>query len=270
MIEEKDEIGNETERSKNKDNSNEEDWYLVDKGITLQNKKRKRTNDIRQALESFFNNSVLISKLSKYFHEFQSELLAPTPPINILKKSPPKKEENNNLISAMPKLPYFIKDKDVEEKILYKIKGITNKLTDVVKIMRFEENKYIIRMFEIGEQCYFLLSGKLSVLKPVEYKNMKISYENYFIYLMTLYHNQEFDLIEQLLEINRKYVNIHYIDNLIDFVKAYFIVKLNNDINRGEDVNLKYIEQKLKDFFLSYEDYGLKRIEISYQISQIK
>ena len=66
-IGEKDEIINnlETDRSnKSKIESNEEEWYLVNKGIDLQNKKRKRTNDIRQALESFFNESDLISRIN--------------------------------------------------------------------------------------------------------------------------------------------------------------------------------------------------------------
>ena len=125
-------------------------------------------------------------------------------------------------------------------------------------------------MFEIGEQCYFLLSGRVSVLKPVEYKNVKITYEQYFIYLMTLYHNKEFDLIEQLIQINRKCVNIHYLDNLLMFLKAYFIVKLNNDINEAGEISLKFIDKKLKDFYFTYEDYGLKRDEIYYQIHQIK
>ena len=51
-------------------------------------------------------------------------------------------------------------------------------------------------MFEIGEQCYFLLNGRLTVLKPVEHKNIKITYEKYFRYIITLYHNKEYELIE--------------------------------------------------------------------------
>ena len=257
----------ETDRSnKSKIGSNEEEWYLVNKGIDLQNKKRKRTNDIRQALESFFNESDLISKLSKFFHEFQSLLTQESTTI-INNKKDEKKEQ---IQKSYLRLPSFIKDKDIEEKILIKIQGITNKLTDSVKFLKCEENYYIIRMFEIGEQCYFLLNGRLSVLKPVEYKNVKITYEQYFIYLMTLYHYKEYDLIEELIEINKKYVNIHYLDNLLIFVKAYFIVKLNNDINDMEEVSIKYIDTKLKDFYLSYEDYALKRAEIVYQINQIK
>ena len=197
-IDEKEEINN-NDIDRTKVEGNEEEWYLVNKGIDLQNKKRKRTNDIKQALESFFNQSDLIAKLSKYFHEFQSELL--TPPEAKRPPAPLKKEDNIPGKSFL-KLPSFIKDKDIEEKIIFKIKGITNRLTEYVKILKFNENHYIIKMFEIGDQCYFLLSGRLSVLKPVEYKNVKITYEQYFIYLMTLYHNREFDLIEQLIQIN--------------------------------------------------------------------
>ena len=222
-IDENEELIFDNELNKRKYEANEDEWYLINKGIDLQNKKRKRTNDIKIALESFFNQSNLIAKLSKYFQEFQSELISPkespqTKRNSMTKRKDKEKEkEAKNSISVLPQLPSFIKDKDVQEKILYKIKGITTKLTESVKILKFEENKYVIRMFEIGEQCYFLLDGRLSVLKPVEYKNLKISYENYFKYLMNLYHNKEYDLIEQLIQINRKYVNIHYIDNLLTF-----------------------------------------------------
>ena len=257
----------------NKNESKEDEWYLVNKGIDLQNKKRKRTNDIKQALEIFFNNSDLISKLSKYFHEFQSELITPSESSqkNINTAKLIKKENKNDTTTHLLRLPSFIKDKEIEEKILDKIKGITNKLTESVKMLKLEENKFIIRMFEIGEQCYFLLSGRLSVLKPVEYKNIKITYEDYFRYLMTLYHSKEYDLIEQLIEINRRYVNMHNFDNFLIFIKAYFIVKLNNDIkNEEEEINIKYIDKKLENFYLTYEDYYLRRDEIKYQISQIK
>ena len=275
-IDENEELIFDNELNKRKYEANEDEWYLINKGIDLQNKKRKRTNDIKIALESFFNQSNLIAKLSKYFQEFQSELIspkeAPQTKRNSMTKGKDKEKEREakNSISVLPQLPSFIKDKDVQEKILYKIKGITTKLTESVKILKFEENKYVIRMFEIGEQCYFLLDGRLSVLKPVEYKNVKISYENYFKYLMNLYHNKEYDLIEQLIQINRKYVNIHYIDNLLTFIKSYFIVKLNEDIKNADQIGLRFIDQKLNDFHLTYENYALKRSELSYQISQIR
>ena len=270
VIDEKEELINDNEINKKRYEASEEDWYLINKGIDLQNKKRKRTSDIREALGCFFIQSNLINKLSKYFQEFQSELISPKESSKKSQNESPRRKEKKTTIKSLLKLPSFIKDKEVEEKILHKINGIINKLTESVKIIKFEENKYIIRMFEIGEQCYFLLSGRLSVLKPVEYKNLKISYENYFKYLVNLHFNKEYDLIEQLIQINRQYVNIHYLDNLLTFVKSYFIVKLNEDIKNSEEITLAYIDKKLNDFHLSYESYGLKRAELSYQIAQIR
>ena len=256
-IDEKEEI--------NIEKDEDEEWYLVNKGINLQNKKRKRTQDIKNALEIFFNHSDLISKLSKYFHQFEEELFSDPEPRK--SKGPDPQNQDNNDTLVLPKLP---SKKDIEERILLKIKGITNKLTEAVKIVKCKENFYIIRMFEIGEECYFLLSGRLSVLKPVEYKNIKISYEDYFRYLMTLHHNKEFDLLQQLIDINRKCVNIHYLDNLVSFIKSYFIVKLNKDINNSYDlIDLQTIEKKMKDFYLTYEDFGLKKLDLLYHISTI-
>ena len=251
----------------------DDEWYLINKGIELQNKKRKRTNDIKVALELFLNQSDIISKLTKYFQQFEVDSLStPEPPKSKNPQPQPPPQHNNNFdsTSILPKVTSLIKNKEAQEKIITKIRGITSKLTDTVKILKFKENEYIIKMFEIGEQCYFLVSGRLTVLKPVEHKNVKITYEEYFRYIITLYHNKEFELIEQLIELNRKQVNLHYLDNVLTFIKAYFIVKLNKDIANNKEIDLDYINEKFKEFYFTYDDYGLKESEIQYQISQIK
>ena len=268
-IDEKQEIlsQEENEKKDEPDSKREEEWYLVNKGIDLQNKKRKRTNDIKTALEIFFNQSDLISKLSKYFSQFQNELLSSPEP----SQEHPNKKEENEESGILPKLPSFIKDKNIEEKILSKIKIITNKLTDAVKIIKCPENYYIIRMFEIGEQCYFLLNGRLSILKPVEYKNVKITYEQYFRYIMNLHHNNELNLLEQLIHINRDYINIQYIDNFLLLIKSYFIIKINNDLDNNESFkDFNSIENKLNDFHFTFEDFGLKKNDVKFNITQLK
>ena len=108
----------------------DEEWYLVNKGINLQNKKRKRTQDIKSALETFFNQSDLISKLSKYFHQFEEELFSDPEPQKRKGSDPPNSENNND--NVVLKLP---SKKDIEERILLKIKGITSKLTEAVIIV---------------------------------------------------------------------------------------------------------------------------------------
>ena len=249
----------------------DEEWYLINKGIELQNKKRKRTNDIKVALELFLNQSDIISKLTKYFQQFEVDSFSTPEPTK--SKNPPPPPQNNSKFdsnSILPRVSLLIKNKEIQEKIIAKIRSITSKLTDTVKILKFKENEYIIKMFEIGEQCYFLLNGRLTVLKPVEHKNIKITYEEYFRYIITLYHNKEYELIEQLIELNRKIINLHYLDNVLTFIKAYFIVKLNKDIASNKEIDLDYINEKFKEFYFTYDDFGLKESEVQYQISQIK
>ena len=57
-------------------------------------------------------------------------------------------------------------------------------MADSVIMEKYPINNFVLRMNEKGKDCYFLISGKLSVLKPVEYPNIKISYNNYLIYLI--------------------------------------------------------------------------------------
>ena len=245
--------------------TDDQEWYLIDKGINLQNKKRKRTNDVKNALELYLNKSNLIKKLSEFFHQHEDQLLSTPVPAKTKKSLKLQKQYKNSTVSDYSNLT-------TEQKILQKINMITEKLSENVKILRVPENTYIIRMFETGDNCYFLINGRLSVLKPVEYKHVKISYDDYLKYLVNLYYNNEKDLVEQLLVLNRNFIHIHYIDKLLEFVKSYFIIKLKKDLTEdfSNSIDLKYINERLESFYLKFEDYGLSKNVIESRIIQIK
>ena len=246
----------------------DQEFYLIDKGINLQNKKRKRTNDVKSALELFLNKSNLIQKLTQYFHEHEDQLLTVPVPTNIRKSLKSQMEYKNKINVVNTDYAKL----STEEKIIQKINMITAKLSETVKISRVPENTYIIKMYEKGENCHFLVNGRLSVLKPVEYKHVKISYDDYLKYLINLYYHDEKDLIEELLVLNRKFIHIHYVDKLIDFIKSYFIVKLKKDLtdDYNNDLDLNFINERFKSFYLKYEDYGLSKTDIESHIIQMK
>ena len=63
-----------------------------------------------------------------------------------------------------------LKDKNVNEKIRDRIRKFISNLADNVLIEQYEKDKFIIRKNDIGKDCYFLLSGRVSILKPDKYK----------------------------------------------------------------------------------------------------
>lgn len=224
-----------------------EDFFLINKGIEQQNRKLKRTTDVKKALELFLENSELIQRLSKYYGF-------------------------NN--SSNPFL-----DKNIDEKIKIRMKKIISNLAENVLIERYEKNQFIIRKNEIGKDCYFLISGRLSILKPVEYKYIKISYEDYLKYLLNLRYNKEDLILKTVTNMNWAFMKIYNEENLLEITKYYIQKRISvysnisydiSNINIKEDLTLDNIESFLFDFTLKFDDFGLSKEKIISDLKKCK
>ena len=224
-----------------------EDFYLINKGLELQKRNLKRTHDVKKALEIFFENSELIQKVSKNYGI------------------------NSNINP--------LKDKNVNEKIRDRIRKFISNLADNVLIEQYEKDKFIIRKNDIGKDCYFLLSGRVSILKPVEYKNLKITYEEYLKYLLNLRNNNEKKLFEAVTNINWNFMKIYNEETLMDIIKYYIQKRISfysnisydlEDKNIIEDLSLENIEAFITEYSLTFEDFGLSREKIVSDIKEIE
>ena len=224
-----------------------EDFYLINKGLELQKRNLKRTHDVKKALEIFFENSELIQKVSKNYGI------------------------NSNINP--------LKDKNVNEKIRDRIRKFISNLADNVLIEQYEKDKFIIRKNDIGKDCYFLLSGRVSILKPVEYKYLKITYEEYLKYLLNLRNNNEKKLFEAVTNINWNFMKIYNEETLMDIIKYYIQKRISfysnisydlEDKNIIEDLSLENIEASITEYSLTFEDFGLSREKIVSDIKEIE
>ena len=251
ILEEEKENINEKEKEPNE----KYNCYLINKDIQLRNNNSKRTQDIKHALENFLRHSDLIENISKLFEEFRDNLMK-------IKKSKIKvKKERGSII-----------EEENEKFIEAYIDSIISKLSDHVIIEKYEKNKFIMKMNDLADNCYFLVSGKLSVLKPVEY-HIEITYDDYMQYISNLIKNNEHQLIENIRHVNQKFIDVGLVEDLNDFIKAYFIIKLNKDINNlfeTNNIDISFIEKRFELFNLSYESFNLSKAEIYKQIDKIK
>ena len=224
-----------------------EDFYLINKGLELQKRNLKRTHDVKKALEIFFENSELIQKVSKNYGI------------------------NSNINP--------LKDKNVNEKIRDRIRKFISNLADNVLIEQYEKDKFIIRKNDIGKDCYFLLSGRVSILKPVEYKYLKITYEEYLKYLLNLRNNNEKKLFEAVTNINWNFMKIYNEETLMEIIKYYIQKRISfysnisydlEDKNIIEDLSLENIEAFINEYSLTFEDFGLSREKIVSDIKEIE
>ena len=239
-----------TENNKEKEPSPinlEDELFLIYKGMEQSKKNTKRTGDIKSALENFLRKSDLIEKIIKFFEENNRE------------KSRQRKGGKNEIEEEKEKLTEIY------------INSIISRLADNVGIQLYKQNEFVVKMNEIGNDCYFLLSGILSVLKPVEY-HIELTYDEYIQYLANLIKNKEFEIIDNIRRTNQNYIDMGLVEDLENFVKSYFIIKLKRDIThllKTRSFTKEFIQNRFKLFNLSFEDYNLNTTSINQHIEEI-
>ena len=232
----------------------EDEHFLINKSIEQSKKNLKRSGDIKSALEIFLRKSDLIQKITKFFED--KEKL-------INKEKAKKRIHNNNEINNN-------EEKEKEKITEIYINSIVSKLADNVVIEIYKQNEFIMKKNEIGENCYFLLSGILSVLKPVEY-HFELSYDEYIQYLANLVKNKEYEILTNVRRLNKYYIDMGGEEDF-NFVKIYFMIKLKNDILqliKTGKFKREFIEKRFKLFHLSFEDYNLDSSSVLLHIVEI-
>ena len=222
---------------------------LLQKILKQQNNRISRTPDTKEAIKLFLYRSDLIQKLQSYFSDPNS--------------NKENNDNDNNLVNL---------DEHIGK--------IINKLTESVVLEKFEENKFVIKYGDTGNNCYFLLSGKISILKPVQYKEIKISYHDYLKYLNNLFANDELYFALKVVELNNKtyfkFHNLEYIrediNNLKSFIKSYYIILLYRKIKSDliDYTNISSLENNLKEFNFTFKDFNIDSNKLSDHINQLK
>ena len=235
-------------------NIEDEEYYLIYKGILLQNNKKKRTDDVKIALNIFFSQSDLISRLTNFFKKY-----------GISKEN---QKNNDNIRNKRVSIKFKSKEYLIENRI----QTILQRLVDHTIIEQYKKNDFIIKMNDIGKNCYFLISGRLSILKPAFYKNIKISYEDYFKYMLSLIKNKETELAKQVIEMNRDFINAFSVQNMLQIIRVYCLMKIRNgvkELDENKIFNINGIEKTLNEYNLSLEDINLNKNEFLYQVNEI-
>ena len=127
-------------------------------------------------------------------------------------------------------------------------------------------------MNDVGSNWYFLVSGRLSILKPNLYDNIKISYECYFKYLLALIKNKEFLLAKQIIDLNKNFINLYSVDNLLEIIKVYCLYKVRNmlkKLDENKKFSLNKIEMILNEFNLTLSDINLNKNDIILYLEKL-
>ena len=233
-------------KKKNEGEQKRNNYNIIKKAVYLQKNKMDRTDDIKKSLQNFLYDSQYFEKLTKNLQMFEIK--------NLNKK-----------------LSYEENEFETVKKIKNKINNIIVKLSEKLEIKYYYKNDFIVKKGgKGGEDCFFVLSGKVSILKPVEYSGIKISFKHYFIYLKALLNANEINLILNIISLNTKYLNISTIEELGKIIRGHFVMSLKRELNKkAHGITLQEIESFFDEYHFTLEDLQLNRKKISEGIEKM-
>ena len=208
----------------NNNNMNEEDNSVdvLTSIFETQKEKKKRTKTQKNAIFDFLLKSELIEKIKK-------ELNAKNP-----------------------------NEVNIDEKINYIIKACAETLT----FQTVPKGNLLFRYKDIGDKCYFLIKGRLSILKPQELEIL-MTYDEYIRYLIELDRLGELNLLDIAIQKNFSVLPVDNIDELRQLFHSYFAIYFNKIIHlKKGGITFSEVDYFFSTYNQKYSAFGTEKNEI--------
>ena len=127
--------------------------------------------------------------------------------------------------------------------------------------VKLQKGEVLFKIGDVGDKFYFILSGKISILKLSEIKDIPMTYVEYLQYCIFLWDNKEEYILNEVFKKNNKVLDIENIEDIIKIYRIIFINSLrekilNHMITRNNDLFKFFAEykQSLSSFHLNEND----------------
>ena len=202
----------------------------IEKIISLQYYKRKREDYLKEIILKFLEKSEIVKNLLDE--------------IKIEEISNENMEENKKFLSENTKM--------------MKISRILNNLSEIIYFQKFYKSDFILKQNELNENIYILISGSLSLLKPIELIINEMSYDEFIKYILYLLKDKEKYLLEKTLKNNPKIFYLEKYEELNKIIKCYIKIKIYNYIKKHlNTITYFKIEKKFENYLQNFQDYNI-------------
>ena len=115
--------------------------------------------------------------------------------------------------------------------------------------VKLEEGEILFKIGDIGEKFYFILKGKINILKLKELKNIFMTNVEYLQYCLFLDENKEDYILNEVFKKNKKIFNVTNIEDIVKLYRIIFIKILREEIANHSVEN----NRQLLKFFSDYK-----------------
>lgn len=126
-------------------------------------------------------------------------------------------------------------------------------------LLQFQELKkgdILFRIHDIGDRCFFLIRGKLSVLKLKDINGIKMTPEEYLNYLLFLKEKEEVYIVKEVIKKNYQQFSIDRIDNLTQLSRLVFRMIIRSSIDQ-KSFALEDLVFLFKKYNKTFEEFDI-------------
>ena len=175
--------------------------------------------------------------------------------------------DKNKIINTMC---HFIKNskliKKLESEASERKSEMDNLIYNCVKnlgYVKLERGKILFKIGDIGDKFYFILQGKISVLKLKEVKNIYMTNVEYLKYCIFLINNKEDYILNEVFKKNKQYFDIINTDDIVKIYRIVCIKILREKITEHIIVNNAQLFDFFKEYNLSMSSFHLVEAELT-------
>ena len=133
---------------------------------------------------------------------------------------------------------------------------LSNMCAKNLSFMELKKGKILFKIGDNGDRFYFILSGKITILKPRQIL-AKMNLQEYISYLFLLIKEKEDYLFNEVVHINCTQIPITSVEEVKNLYKLFFIMNLKLNLDNGNisnNINLKnYFDMN----YQSFNEYNL-------------
>ena len=148
-----------------------------------------------------------------------------------------------------------------ESKFLKKIEPVelSNLCATRFSYELIHRGEIIFKMGEIGDKFYYILKGKVNVLKMKEIPNLYMSIMEYLHYCYFLIKNNENYIFQEVIQSNSNLIQLTNEEEVLSLYKIIFKKTLYDNINQHLIYNNILLEEYFKVFEQNYSDFGIDK-----------
>ena len=180
-------------------------------------------------------------------------------------------EVMTEFIQNSPMIKKFQKDVQMDKKV--ENNELSRMGAEILSYMELKEGQVLFRIGDNGDRFYFILSGRVSILKLKEINNVQLNYFEYLDYCMYLIAQKEYYIFNKVKNRNMKLISLNSEEDVISIYKIFFMKKLKEAVIGDLVPDIKSLMKYLKKYGFKLQDFNIKiasleKIENNPNISQ--